>query len=169
MPCFILIISSAMDLRPQQTFAPLTEVELAEMDLARSPKKPLELFRDTERSLRGKTVATLALILPTPAAMTLGEFSLQADESLQVLAKIDLDEITDTDLKPARIAIGLIFTGFGSLMMMFLLLYLSSLQPQLGAIAQIRHYWYEYVWFVSLGVTGLTLLAREAMRPEADN
>jgi hypothetical protein len=147
----------------------LGKLDQAASDWAEPPKKTLELLRDTERSLRVKTVSTLAPILPTAAAMTLGEASQVADESLQMLAQIDLDEITDADLQPARIAIGLTFTGFGSLMMVFLWLYLSSLHPELGAIDQIGHHWYEYVWFVSLGVTGLAVLAREAMRPEADD
>ncbi len=162
-----------MDLRPPPTAKPSTELNWAELNRtelnrAEPSPNPLVLLRDTERSLRVKTVATLAPILPTAAAMTLGEASQMADEALQILADIDLDEITDEDLKPARIAIGLTFTGFGSLMMVFLLLYLSALQPELGAIDQIGHYWYEYVWFVSLGVTGLAVLAREAMRPEDD-
>jgi hypothetical protein len=150
-----------MDRQPQAPSPPATEVEFAE-----PPQKPLELLRDTERSLRVKTISALVPILPSTAAMTLGEASQAADESLDVLAEIDLDEITDADLRPARIAIGLTFTGFGALMMMFLLLYLSSLEPERGAIAQIGHHWHEYVWFVSLGVTGLAVLAREAMRPD---
>lgn len=150
-----------MDLRPRHA-APITT-----SDFAAPVKLPLQRLRDTEQSLRLKTVATLAPLLPTAAAMTLGEASQLADESLQVLAQIDLADISDADLRPARIAIGLTFTAFGSLMMMFLLLYLSASSPHTEA-AQISHHWYEYVWFVSLGVTGLAVLAREAMRPPID-
>jgi hypothetical protein len=153
-----------MDLQPRPT-PQSSSRDGAEIDWA-PVKKPLEALRDTERSLRVKTVAMLVPILPTQAAMTLGEASQVADESLQVLAQMDLNAITDADLKPARIAIGLTFTGFGSLMMVFLLLYLSALSPDVRAINQIGHHWHEYVWFVSLGVTGLAVLAREAMRPE---
>lgn len=128
-------------------------------------RKPLELLRDTERSLRYKTVDTIAPLLPSDVAMNLGGSSQAADEYLDQLATIDLDDITDEDLKPARILVGLTFIGFGGLMMLFLRLYLSNLHPELSPIAQIREYWYQYVWFISLGVTGLAVLAREAMRP----
>ena len=55
--------------------------------------------------------------------------------------------------------------GFGALMILVLLLYLKSLHPALNTINQIRQCWYEYVWFVSLGITGMFILGREAMRP----
>jgi hypothetical protein len=142
----------------------------AEVDFAEPPvRKPLELLRDTERSLRLKTVDTIAPLLPYNAAMNLGEVSQKADESLDQLAEIDIEEITDADLKPARIFVGLTFVGFGGLMMMFLLLYLCMLHPELSAIDQVREYWYQYAWFVSMGVAGLAVLAREAMRPDHDD
>jgi hypothetical protein len=150
-----------MDLEPQQSSLPSPELDFSEPPV----KKPLEVLRDTERSLRLKTVSTLAPILPTEVGITLGEASQAADESLDVLAKIDLAEITDADLRSARISIGLLFVGFGSLMLLFLLLYLSSQHPDLSITTQIGHYWYEYIWFISLGVAGMAMLAREAMRP----
>lgn len=132
-----------------------------------SARKPLELLRDTERSLRLKTVTAIAPLLPSEIAMNLGEASQAADESLDQLA--DIDDITDADLKPARILMGLTFTGFGGLMMVFLLFYLCTLHPELTPASQIQHYWYQYVWFVSMGVAGLAVLAREAMRPLDDD
>ncbi|WP_219904706.1 hypothetical protein [Stenomitos frigidus] len=60
---------------------------------------------------------------------------------------------------------GLIFTGFGALAMVLLLLYLSALHPELSPVQQMSQYWYQYIWFVGLGVAGLFMLGREAMRP----
>jgi hypothetical protein len=138
------------------------------LEFAEPTRSPLGLLRDTERSLRLKTVETIAPLLPSETAMNLGESSQAADEFLDELAKIDLDDITDADLKPARTMVGLTFIGFSGLMMMFLLVYLSNLHPELSAVAQIQAYWYQYVWFSSLGVTGLAVLGREAMRPPED-
>jgi hypothetical protein len=150
-----------MDFEPEMS----DRVDFAE-PLAR---KPLELLRDTERSLRLKTVTAIAPLLPSEIAMNLGEASQAADESLDQLADIDIDDITDADLKPARILMGLTFTGFGGLMMVFLLFYLCTLHPELTPTSQMQHYWYQYVWFVSMGVAGLAMLAREAMRPLDDD
>jgi hypothetical protein len=130
-----------------------------------STRKPLELLRDTERTLRLKTIATLVPILPNRALDNLQDASDLADESLEVLADIDVNTITDTELKPARIQMGLVFIGFGALMVLFLLLYLNTLHPELKPIEQIKIYWHQYVWFVSLGIAGMFMLGREAMRP----
>jgi hypothetical protein len=69
-------------------------------------------------------------------------------------------------LQPARINIGLTFVGFAALMILVLLLYINTLDPQLNTVEQIRKYWYQYVWFVSLGVTGMFLLGREVIRSQ---
>jgi hypothetical protein len=130
-----------------------------------STRKPLVLLRDTERSLRLRTVEALVPVLPDRAIDTLSDASLIADESLEYLAEVDFDAITDLELKPARIQMGLTFIGFGALMVLFLLLYLNTLHPELNAIAQIRAYWHQYVWFVGLGIAGMFMLGREAMRP----
>lgn len=131
-------------------------------------RKPLELLRDTERSLRDKTLSALVPILPENVALTLGEASAVADESLEELAEIDLDDITDAELQPIRIRMGLAFVGFGALMVIFLLLYLQAKHPELSPIQQMHRYWHQYVWFVSLGVAGMFMLGREAMRPPID-
>ncbi|CEJ46677.1 hypothetical protein [Umezakia ovalisporum] len=127
--------------------------------------QPLELLRSTEAALRRPTVATLISILPPKLSHKLQVASTVADESLQELAEINIEEISDFELRPVRIYVGLSFVGFGGLMILVLLLYLNSLHPALNTIAQIRQYWYEYVWCVSLGVTGMFILGREAMRP----
>lgn len=126
--------------------------------------KPLALLRDTEALLRCKTVETLVTVLPPPVAISLAELSAVAEDSLNQLAEIELGEISDFELQPARIFIALSFVGFGALAIVFLILYLYTLHPELSPVEQIREYWYQYTWFVSLGVTGMLLLGREAMR-----
>jgi hypothetical protein len=49
-------------------------------------------------------------------------------------------------------------------MIVVLLLYLDTVHPELSTVQQIGKYWYQYVWFVCLGVAGMFLLGREAMR-----
>jgi hypothetical protein len=132
------------------------------------PRKPLVLLRDTERSLREKTVTAIVPLLPDNLAATVSEASRQANDSLEQLSKIDLDGITDTELKSARMLMGLTFVGFGSLAMLFLALCLSTLHPELSAIAQIHDYWHQYVWLLAMGVAGLVMLGREAIRPPED-
>ncbi|MFW9258491.1 hypothetical protein A4S05_29520 [Nostoc sp. KVJ20] len=141
---------------------PKDNIEFAQPTTTR---KPLELLRDTEALLRRPTVATLSPILPSKLSNRFQATSSWADDYFKELAEIDLDTISDFELRPARILIGLSLVGFGALMILVLLLYLNTLHPQLNTVEQIRQYWYQYVWFVSLGVTGMFLLGREAMRP----
>ncbi|MBW4646192.1 MAG: hypothetical protein KME23_24910 [Goleter apudmare HA4340-LM2] len=128
-------------------------------------RQPLELLRDTEAALRRPSVAALVPILPAKLSKTVQAASSLAENTLNELAEINLEQVSDFDLRPARIQIGLCCVGFGALMILLLLLYLNTLHPELGTIGQVRQYWYEYVWFVSLGVTGMFVLGREAMRP----
>jgi hypothetical protein len=128
-------------------------------------RKPLELLRDTEALLRRPTVATLAPILPPKLSKRFQIASSLADESFKELAEIDVDNISDFELRSARIGVGLSFIGFGALMILVLLLYLNTFHPELNTVEQIGQYWYQYIWFVSLGITGMFLLGREAMRP----
>jgi hypothetical protein len=150
-----------MDVEPQET----------DQTFAESPvvRKPLELLRDTEALLRRPTVAALTPILPAKLSQDLGKASLMAEDTLQELAKIDVDEITDFELRTARIQIGLSFVGFGALMLVILLLYFQTLHPELNPAQQVASYWYEYIWFVNLGVAGMFILGREAMRPVGKN
>ncbi len=149
-----------MDLRRKEVPPPAQLPEFAEPE----PRKPLVLLRDTERSLRLKTMETLVPLLPEQVATNLAEVSDVAEESLNKLADIDLDEVSSQDLRPARILMGLLFIAFGALAMTFLLLYLYTLHPEMDAAEQMRQYWYQYVWFVCLGVAGLFMVGREAMR-----
>jgi len=127
-------------------------------------RSSLELLRDTEALFRRKTVATLVPILPQHLGTNLQKTSLIAEDSLQQLAKIDIEQITDNDLQAARIVAGLTFVGFGALTLAILTLYLYSLHPELSTTEQVRNYWHQYIWLVSLGVAGMFMLGREAMR-----
>lgn len=134
-------------------------------EFAKPPeRKPLELLRDTEALLRSKTLETLTPVMPAPVVHKLQDASIVAEESLKELAKIELDAISDRELRPARILVGLTFVGFGALAILLLLLYLTTLNSELSLNEAMRNYWYEYVWFVCLGVTGMFILGREAMR-----
>ncbi|BAY07537.1 hypothetical protein [Calothrix sp. NIES-2098] len=151
-----------MDFEGQPTATTATD----NMEL-RSPnaRKPLVLLRDTEALLRRPTVAKLVPILPPKLSNKLQTASSVAEESLKELAEIDLEEIGDFELRPARIRVGLSFVGFGALMILILLLHLKTLNLQFSTVEQIRQCWYQYVWFVCLGVAGMFILGREAMRP----
>ncbi|MEO1561462.1 MAG: hypothetical protein AAFS12_18235, partial [Cyanobacteria bacterium J06632_19] len=69
------------------------EIEFAEP----SPRKPLEILRDTEALVRRPTVAALVPILPLKLSENLQEASDIADDSLEELAEIDLSKINDWD------------------------------------------------------------------------
>lgn len=151
-----------MDFESKATVSSATDnLEFAQPLTAR---KPLELLRDTEALLRRPTVATLVPVLPSKLSNKLQEASTLADNSLQELAQVDLEQISDWELRPARIRVGLGFVGFGALMILVLLLYLNTF-AQLNAVEQIQHFWHQYIWFVCLGITGMFILGREAMRP----
>jgi hypothetical protein len=152
-----------MDLKPQINPEPEAP-EFAEVP----ERKPLELLRNTESLLRHQTVAMLVPVLPSAVATRLQDTSDLADTSLNQLAEIDLDQISDQELQPARILMGLTFVGFGALLILWLLLYVNTLHPELSRVEQLRNYWYQYICFVCLGVTGMFLLGREAMRPNSD-
>lgn len=152
-----------MDFEPQPTTQTASEkVPFAEPPITR---KPLEVLRDTEALLRRPAVAAIVPLLPSKIARNVETVSSVAEESLREVAKIDLEAIGDVELRSPRIKVGLSFVGFGALMTVVLLLYLNTLHPELNAVQQIAKYWYQYVWFVCLGVAGLFILGREAMRP----
>lgn len=150
-----------MDFEPQTTRTAAPKVKFAPEPV---PRKPLELLRDTEALLRRPTVGAIVPILSPKVARRVEAASSLAEDSLQDLAEIDLDKISDWELRPARIRVGLSFVGFGALMIVVLLLYLNTLHPELSTVQQIGKYWYQYVWFVCLGVAGMFVLGREAMR-----
>ena len=151
-----------MDLEAKATTTTTTDnVELPPTNA----RNPLELLRDTEALLRRPAVAKLAPILPPKLSNKLQTASSVAEESLKELAEINLEEIGDFDLRPARIRVGLSFVGFGALMLVILLLHLKTLNLQFNSVEQMQKFWYQYVWFVCLGVAGMFILGRETMRP----
>jgi len=154
-----------MDIEPEVNPQPTADIPEFAEPLAR---KPLELLRDTEGLLRRQTIETLTPVLPQPIATRLQEVSTVAETSLQELADIDLEEISDQELQPARILMGLTFVGLGALLILFLLLYLSALRPELSPVEQMQQYWYQYISFVCVGVAGMFMLGREAMRPKLE-
>jgi hypothetical protein len=142
---------------------PSLETQTIEITLEK--RKPFEFLRDTESFLRRQTVSAIVPILPEELGNKIQTTSTIAEEYLNELAEIQFDEVTELELRPARIRVGLAFVGFGALMVSVLLLYLNTIHPELSALQQIGLYWYEYVWFVCFGVAGLFSLGREAMRP----
>jgi len=127
-------------------------------------RKPLEILRDTEGLIRRQAVAAIVPIVPQRLATRIESASEVAEDSLSILADIDLDEINDLELHPARILVSLSFVGFGALAIALLTLFIYTLHPQLTPQQRIRQYWYPYIFFVCLGVTGLLMLGREIMR-----
>ena len=151
-----------MDFEPKASDEQTPEnVEFAEP----KKRKPLEVLRDTEAFLRRPTVGAIVPIVSPELSKRIEEASFVAEDTLNELAEIDFEQISDWELRPARIRIGLSFVGFSALIIIVLLLYLTTLHPELNPVQQIGLYWHEYVWFVCLGVTGMFLLGREAMRP----
>ena len=138
--------------------------EVKTIELEYQQKAPLVFLRDTETLIRQQTVANLVPILPDKLATNLQEVSQIADESLQELAQIDLDTITQEELRYPRIVIGLTFVGFSALLILFLLMYIYTLHPEFTLREIMQNYWYEYIFFLCFGVTGMFLLGRESMR-----
>lgn len=131
-------------------------------------QKPLKIFYGAEGFLRRRVVKTMYPLLPLEIAADLQDTSLLAEESLQELATINVEEVSDRELQSPRILISLTFIGFSGLLISFLLLYLSTTHPHLSLKQQIGYYWYQYIFSVCLGVTGLLLLGREVMRCDRD-
>ena len=131
-------------------------------------QKPLEIFYGTEGFLRRWVVRTMSPLLPPEVGADLQDTSLLAEESLQELAAIKVEEVSDRELQSPRILISLTFIGFSGLLISFLLLYLSTTHPHLSLKQQIGYYWYQYIFSVCLGVTGLLLLGREVIRQDQD-
>ena len=128
-------------------------------------KAPLVVLRDTERSLRGQLLRSLLPLLPASLATRLGKVSLLADTTLMELATIDLDTITEAERQTARIQMGLLFVGTSALSLFFLLLFLSIRHPHLSPLQQVSRYWHPYIYLVGIGVAGMFMLGREALRP----
>lgn len=79
-------------------------------------------------------------------------------------AKIDRNSISDWEMKPARIYTGLTFSGFSALGLVLLMFYISRFHPELAKGEWVKYFWYQYIFLVSLGVAGMSMLGREALR-----
>ena len=95
-------------------------------------QKPLEILYGTEGFLRRRVVQTIYPLLPPEVGADLQDTSLLAEESLQELAAIKVEEVSDQELQSPRILISLTFIGFSGLLISFLLLYLSTTHPHLS-------------------------------------
>ena len=71
---------------------------------------------------------------------------------------------TTAELQPARLQVGLFFVGSGAISLTLLWLYIKWVCPEFGPVEQMTYFWQPYIWFVGLGVAGLFMLGREAMR-----
>ena len=76
----------------------------------------------------------------------------------------DFQLLNHPQMRTPRIQVGLLFSGLGALGLMVLLLYIRAMHPEFDGSATLREYWGVYIGWVSLGVTGLIVLGREAMR-----
>jgi len=122
-------------------------------------------LRDVERLWRRNAIQLLRPFLPAALKQQVRSASQSADRTLDELATIDLEEISDRELQPARIKIGLMLVGFGALTLLLLMIYLDALHPELTPAQRIRFYWHPYIGLVCLGLAGMFMLGREAMRP----
>ena len=129
-----------------------------------SSKKPLVLFKDTESWLRRKSIAAITPVLSPESVARLQTISAWAEEFFQELTRIEFKQISDAQLRVPRISIGLAFVGFASLLLLLLALYLNFLHPHSSFREELHNYWYQYSFIVSLGVSGMFVLGREAMR-----
>lgn len=127
-------------------------------------QKPLEILYGTEGFLRRRIIKVIHPFLSPEVAEDIQDTSWLAEESLQELATINVEEISDRELQSSRILIGLTFVGISALLVSFLLLYLSTTHSELSLQQQISSHWYQYIFSVCLGVAGMLLLGREAMR-----
>lgn len=127
---------------------------------------PLELMplREGSLDLELPDDAKLPIALTDISAPTSQADAAELQISLIEQIKQELQDVGDEDLKPARIQMGLMFVGVSALLLMSLLLYITAMHPGLTVKQQMLRYWSEYVGFVGLGVAGLMMLGREAMR-----
>jgi hypothetical protein len=156
-----------MNFEPQ----PKSEGTPERLEFAEPPaRESLELLQEAEPALPGLDVTGSAAGsgATSVAGFGAGETPALRERALAFvseLAKIDRGAIGDEELQPARIQAGLTFIGFGGLGMVLLLVYISSLHPELSWMERVREYWYQYICFVCLGVAGMMMVGRESIRP----
>ncbi len=115
---------------------------------------PLE-FENPSSVIENKPVVGVRFLLAVSTA---------ASHFFAEAAKIDRDSISDWEMKPARIYTGLTFSGFSALGLILLMFYISRFHPELAKGEWVKYFWYQYILLVSLGVAGMSMLGREALR-----
>ncbi|RMH75034.1 MAG: hypothetical protein D6680_12915 [Cyanobacteria bacterium J007] len=104
--------------------------------------------------------------LPVPVGEAGENLDSIADLSLrELIALVRYANFSDRERQPSRIYVGLTFVGMSAFLLTLLLLSIVTLHPEWGGVGGLRHYWYQYIAFVSFGVSGMMMLGREAMRP----
>lgn len=150
-----------MDWQPERIPEPTPEtLEFADPEVL----APLELVPVTEISLDLEVPEDANLPIALADLLVPSSDAAEVQIPLMEQIKRELEDVGDEDLKPARIQIGLLFVGVSALLLMSLLLYITAMHPGLTVKQQMLRYWSEYVGFVGLGVAGLMMLGREAMR-----
>jgi hypothetical protein len=124
------------------------------LDLAEQESPELGTENSTEY-IKKKPVLGIRFLL---------NISTAANQFFAEAVKIDRDSITDLDMKPARIYTGLTFTGFSALGLVLLMFYINRFHPEFAKTEWVKYFWYQYILLVSLGVAGMSMLGREALR-----
>jgi len=124
------------------------------LDLVEQQSPELEIGNSTEY-IKNKPVLGVRFLLGISTA---------ASQFFAEAVKIDRDSITDLEMKPARIYTGLTFTGFSALGLVLLMFYISRFHPEFAKTEWVKYFWYQYILLVSLGVAGMSMLGREALR-----
>ncbi len=140
------------------------KAEPSAIQASTAERTPLTLLRDTEQTLRLKTLSGVSALVPPALSPYLRRASAQADTSLAELAQVDLSQIDAQVLQPARLRVGLGFVGLGAMLLAMLLVYTTLFHPELDASERLHAYWHLYIAFVSLGIAGLLLWFRESAR-----
>ncbi|HIK27268.1 MAG: hypothetical protein N3E45_05985 [Oscillatoriaceae bacterium SKW80] len=148
-------------------FAQPPSRESMELRLSIPLESKAEEAEATEASLPSMAIETVETAKQGRLSAIVKAASKAASAYFTELAETEFARISDTELQPARIQIGLTFIGFSALALVFLLVYIISLHPDMSALERVRYYWYQYILFVSLGVTGMFMLARESIRPKS--
>lgn len=161
-----------MDLQPKPI--PVNDSEIREF-AEPMERQPLDLVMDPPATQSARVDLEVAedAWLPVPGADIDPEFPPATIKDrlfdfYAALIKIERHRISDQALQPARIQIGLMFVGFSALSLMLVLLHSHTMYSGLTSVQQIQRYWEPYITFVCMGVAGMMMLGREAMRPRVN-
>ncbi|MCT7950949.1 hypothetical protein NG798_14210 [Ancylothrix sp. C2] len=151
-------------------FDPQNSPEFAEpvapqkLDLQLNLPPAIDFVEEKPSELEIENPASTSKNKPVLGVGFLLRVSTAASHFFAEAAKIDRDSITDWQMKPARIYTGLTFTGFSALGLVLLMFYISRFHPEFARTEWVKYFWYQYILLVSLGVAGMSMLGREALR-----